>query len=71
MTREAILEGILFAMGGAVERAQLAEAMEISEGRTLRLSPNRLYTLSLNWTKALSGLMGSPLSARWMAERIW
>ena len=31
MTREAILEGILFAMGGAVERAQLAEAMEISE----------------------------------------
>ena len=30
MTREAILEGILFAMGGSVEREQLAEAMEIT-----------------------------------------
>ena len=30
MTREAILEGILFAMGGAVEREALAEAMEIT-----------------------------------------
>jgi len=30
MTREAILEGILFAMGGSVERDQLAEAMEIT-----------------------------------------
>ena len=30
MTREAILEGILFAMGVSVERDQLAEAMEIT-----------------------------------------
>ena len=30
MTREAILEGILFAMGSSVEREQLAEAMEIT-----------------------------------------
>lgn len=30
MTREAILEGILFAMGGSVEREQLAEAMEVT-----------------------------------------
>ena len=30
MTREAVLEGILFAMGTSVERDQLAEAMEIT-----------------------------------------
>ena len=30
MTREAVLEGILFAMGGSVDREQLAEAMELT-----------------------------------------